>query len=175
MLGNEPGPGSVPQGHCGGPQACQGSALTPCTQQAEHPATWLGSRAGLPGPPPCCHRSTPHTPPCLRLHKPAQGLSRSVSPQRIPWIDPCTAPGVPIPHTVTLGEPPGFSHNAPRQPRAEGEGAAGLHSSGTGSKFSIQGAGRAGLCQTPPHAALASDSPRSRPKTGRSAGSWRRA
>lgn len=70
-----------------------------------HPtyAAWHGSRAGLPGPPPCCHCSTPRISPCLRLHKPAQGLSRSVSPQHIPWIVPRTAPGVPIPHRVTLG------------------------------------------------------------------------
>lgn len=34
----------------------------------------------------------------------------------------------------------GFSHNALQQPQAESGGAAGLHSPGTGSKFSIQGA-----------------------------------
>lgn len=136
------------------------------------------SRAELPRPLPCHCCSTPRAPPRLRLHKPAQGSSRSASPQRVPQTAPHTLLGAPIPHTVTLGEPPGFSHNALQQPGAEGGGAAGPHSPGTGGKFSTRephGPGGAGLRQTLPRAAPSPDSPRSRPKTGRSAGSWRRA
>lgn len=94
----------------------------------------------------------PHTPSCPWLHPPDSCPHHS---------------GVPIPQRVTLGEPVGYSHNAPRQPGAGGGRAAGLPSPGTGSKLGPRGA-----VQPPPRAAPASHSPRSRPRTGRSDVFW---
>lgn len=155
------GPGSVLHGHRWGLRACQGPALAPRTAQAEHPAP----------PPPLRRPAHPS------LHEPARGLSRSTSPQCTSPPAPCAAPrGLHPSQSHPGGTPrdsPTMHRGSHRQRVGEQRGRAPLGPVANSAPGGCTDPSRAALRPTPPYATP--DSPRSRPRTGRSGGSWWRA
>lgn len=90
-------------------------------------------------------------------HRSGGPPSLTESPWGNPWDSPTMHRGS---HGQRVGEQRGYTPLGPAANSASRE---------------LYGPGRAGLCRTPPRAAPAPDSPRSRPRTGRNAGSWWRA
>lgn len=132
-----------------------------------------GSRA------PCRRRSTPRTSPCLWQHRPAQGFVQT-RVTSTPTLDSPPAPfqGSPSLTESPWGDPrdsPTMHHGSHRQRVGAQRGYTPLGPAANSASSERYGPDRAGLRQTPPRTAPAPDSPRSRPRTGRSAGSWRRA